>query len=265
MLGYFTHLSQQPAYRRVAATDSSLATFLNHEKYPGRVDNSIDYYDKGMLIAFAVDALLRQGGGQSLDTAFSAFYGRFFGDGSTVPSDYVGYTTADVVAFFNGVSPGLGDTIGAWVEEPAGLDTPGVLAAVGLRPEYDDIHRLGIFFMDDGEPTIYGVADDMPAASGLAPGDVIVGVNGYAYTPAGLAWAASSPAPVTLSVTRGHRRLDVTMTPAPRRTSTGLTWCGSEDDARLISTWLASEFAPEPGTVLPVDFYENFHGVEKMI
>src|SRR5690606_24970521 len=67
--GYDHHLSAQPAYQRVSATDSSLATYLNHAKYPGRVNNSIDYYDKGMLIAFALDVQLR-GRGQSLDSAF---------------------------------------------------------------------------------------------------------------------------------------------------------------------------------------------------
>lgn len=265
VLGYYTHLSQQPAYSRVAAVDSSLATYLNHEKYPGRVNNSIDYYDKGMLIAFGVDVALRQEGeGQSLDEAFRRLYQQFFGDGSTVPSDYVGYNTADVVAFFNDVSPSLGDKIGGWVQSPSALDTPEVLAALGLEPRYERTLCLGIFFLNDGAPQIYGVADEMPAAVGLAPGDVICAINGYAYTPAALAWAASSPAPVTLSVTRGHRRLEFTMTPAPRRKITGLTWSGSEAAAELISTWLGCAFAPAPGATLPVSFYENFHGIEAM-
>ena len=59
MVGYFNHLTTQPAYRRVSGADSSYASDLNHAKYAGRVNNSIDYYDKGMLVAFGVDATLR--------------------------------------------------------------------------------------------------------------------------------------------------------------------------------------------------------------
>jgi hypothetical protein len=49
LAGYHRHLTVQPAYDRVSAADSSLTTYLNHAKYAGRVNNSIDYYDKGML------------------------------------------------------------------------------------------------------------------------------------------------------------------------------------------------------------------------
>ncbi|MDJ0630511.1 MAG: hypothetical protein QNJ44_19800 [Rhodobacter sp.] len=269
VLGYFTHLSQQPAYSRVAVADSSLATYLNHAKYPGRVNNSIDYYDKGMLIAFAVDGFLRRSDPQkSLDDAFRGFYETYFigeGGDDQVPADYVGYTTDQVVAYFNAYHPGLGDHIGAWVNDPAGLDTPQDMTALGLTPVWQDTHHLGIFFLDDGAPTIYGVADNMPAAVGLAPGDVIDAVNGYAYSPAALAWAASNASPVTLTVTRGHRVIDFTMTPQRARKIVGLEWTGSEDQAKLISKWLGADFTPASGETFPVDFYENFHGIEAMV
>src|SRR5262249_28325618 len=53
------HLRRTPAYTRVSAIDSSLATFLNHRNYPGFENTSIDYYQKGMLIAFDLDSELR--------------------------------------------------------------------------------------------------------------------------------------------------------------------------------------------------------------
>ena len=61
----------------------------------------------------------------------------------------------------------------------------------------------------------------------LAPGEVVQAVNGYAYTEAGLRWAASYTEPVTLSVLRGHRRLSFTMTPAPAEETVALQWEGS--------------------------------------
>ncbi|MBT8101075.1 MAG: hypothetical protein KJO82_15075 [Gammaproteobacteria bacterium] len=265
VLGYYRHLSQQPAYERVAVADSSLATFLNHEKYPGRVNNSIDYYDKGMLIAFAVDSYLRTLPGQSLDTAFRDFYFEYFGDGSTVPPDYVGYTTEDVIEFFDMVENGLGMRIGSWVNDPGGLETPEDFSRLGLEPVFEDTYHIGIFFMNDGAPTIYGVSDNVCTAVGLAPGDVITAINGYAYTSAALKWAAASAPPVTLTVRRGHRVLDFTVKPEAGRKITALKWTGTDTQAELIESWLGAEFAPAQGQVFPVTFYENFHGIESMI
>jgi hypothetical protein len=76
VVGYLEHLRVVPAYERVSGVDSSLTTYLNHSpKYSGRPANCIDYYDKGMLIAFDIDATLRLGSSeQSLDHAFRASF-----------------------------------------------------------------------------------------------------------------------------------------------------------------------------------------------
>ncbi|PYG34788.1 hypothetical protein [Pelagimonas varians] len=266
IIGYDQHLSQQPAYERVSSTDSSLSTFLNHSKYPGRVNNSIDYYDKGMLIAFAIDAHLRSSNsGLSLDSAFRDFYLEFFGDGTKVPSDYVGYTTPQVIDFFTTLDPDLGRKIETWLNKPAGLETTKYLSLLGLNVVYENTHAIGLFFAGDGAPTIYGVADNMPAAVGLAPGDIITAVNGFAYSLVALKWVAAAQSPVTLTVMRGHRIIDFTMTPAPQKRIKGLQWSGTPAQAALIRDWLGVAFDPAAGQVLPVDFYENFHGIEEMI
>ncbi|MFZ7091313.1 hypothetical protein [Primorskyibacter sp. 2E233] len=266
VFGYWQHLSRQPAFGRVSAVDSSYASYLNHAKYPGRVNNSIDYYDKGMLIAFALDSRLRRiRSGASLDAAFRDFYLEFFGQGQTLPPEYLGYTTTQVIDFFNGVEGGLGDTLGNWLKYPAGIDTVADLVALGLEPVVEESHAIGVFFLNDGAPEIYGVADDMPASVGLAPGDVITAVNGFAYTRAAMDWAAASPAPLTLSVRRGHRLLEFTMTPQPHGRVTGLRWTGTGEQAELIADWLGRDFSPTQGQVFAVTFYENFHGVEAMI
>src|SRR5690606_22651977 len=135
----------------------------------GRVNNSIDYYDKGMLIAFGLDARLRNAKGNaaygSLDEAFRAFYLKFFGTSDSLPPDYVGYTTKDVIAFFAEGQAELGPILEAQVLQPGHLDTTTQFEAIGFVVEWTETNYLGIFFMNDGAPTIYGIGDDSPAGA----------------------------------------------------------------------------------------------------
>jgi predicted metalloprotease with PDZ domain len=269
--GYYQHLTQQPAYHRVTATDSSYASYMNHMKYPGRVNNSIDYYDKGMLIAFGLDARLRQAKRNakfhSLDEAFSAFYLKYFGKGDTVPQDYVGYTTKDVIDFFEGVQPGLGTVLSAEVEAPANLTTPDQFKAIGFEVEWEHTNALGLFFMNEISPTIYGVGDTSPAGqTGIAPKDVILTINGFGFSVKGLEWAASQSEPVELEVLRGHRKLNFTIEPTSFTKMKSLKWRGTEAQADDIRAWLhTDDFHPEVGQEFSLDFYDNFHGNEIMV
>ncbi|MEQ9426032.1 MAG: hypothetical protein RJQ09_16520 [Cyclobacteriaceae bacterium] len=268
--GYYQHLTQQPAYQRVSVTDSSLATYMNHSKYPGRVNNSIDYYDKGMLIAFGIDVFLRSAIDkkqfQSLDEAFKAFYLKFFGSSSTVPPEYVGYSTDEVISFFEEVDTGLGSKIAAQLNEPKKLDTIDMFEALGFKVMEEDINFIGLFFMDDGAPTIYGVGDDSPSGLvGIAPNDIIQTVNGFAYSDKSLMWAAKQTSPVQLEVLRGHRKLNFVITPQPFKKFKSLCWQGISAQAKTISSWLECDFEPNQGKVFLLDFYDNFHGIEKMV
>ena len=264
---YYQHLSQQPAYKRVSATDSSLATYMNHAKYPGRVNNSIDYYDKGMLIAFGLDADLRMTFNDTLDNAFSDFYQTFFGPSQTVPADYIGYSTQDVIDFFNQRHAGLGSTIEQQITQPAPLDTPEKFRQLGLTPEWQEGFYLGLFFMNNADATIYGVCDTSAASKvGIAPGDIILCVNHYAFSPQALKWAANQVTPVVLTVRRGHRELMVTLSPQPIQRLTKLRWQGNEDQRQHIGQWLDDDaFCPAPESSFELDFYENFHGIETLI
>jgi predicted metalloprotease with PDZ domain len=264
VVGYLEHLRAVPAYERVSGADSSLTTYLNHSpKYPGRPASCIDYYDKGMLIAFGIDATLRlHSQDRSLDTAFRGFFEKYVTGGP----DYAGYTTRDAIGYFNEIQPGLAGLIESTVNHPGGLTTEALLEHLGFVVHHETVHQLGIMFLDDGAPTLYNVLDDTPAGrSGLAPGDVITGVNGFTYTPAGLAWAASQTAPTTLEVMRGQRRLSFTMTPAPHRKISKLTWNGNEGQAKRLYAWLERRFPLAPGQDFEVDFYENFHGIETVM
>jgi predicted metalloprotease with PDZ domain len=264
VVGYLEHLRVVPAYERVSGVDSSLTTYLNHSpKYSGRPANCIDYYDKGMLIAFDIDATLRLGSSeQSLDHAFRGFYEKYVTGGP----DYAGFTTADAMAYFERVQPGLGAMIEATALNPGGLTTEAILGHLGFVVNYETVPQLGIMFLGSGAPTLYNVLDNSPAGdSGLAPEDVITGVNGFIYTPAAMSWAASQTAPVTLTVLRGHRLLSFTMTPTPHRKIAKLTWNGTAAQAKRIQAWLERPFAPDRGQVFKVDFYENFHGIETVM
>ena len=264
VVGYFEHLSIQPAYQRVTAIDSSLATYLNHNKYSGRVNNSIDYYDKGMLIAFELDVALRlTGTGSSLDKAFEQFY-REYVHGS--PS-YAGYTTKDVIDFFTHIVPEIGERLGNAISLPKCLNTIEYLRAIGFDVVVDGRYYLGIAFLNDGAPTIYNILDDSPAGStGLAPDDVITHINGFKYSQAALSWVASHELAVDLTVQRGHRQLVFSATPTKRNKIMSLVWQGDADQSKLVSTWLHWEdFKPKKGTRVNLDFYENFHGVECVV
>lgn len=264
IVGYHRHLTVQPAYHRVSAADSSYASYLNHSKYAGRVNNAIDYYDKGMLIAFGIDATLRTAQDQgSLDQAFAAFYKRFVGFGPKHP----GYTTADVLGFFGDVYAPLRSQIASAVEHPGGLRTPDALTDLGFDVKMAPALCLGLVFKNEVTSSIYGVLDDSAAGgAGLAPGDVLVGINGYAFSTAALSWVGSRAETVTLTVQRGHRSLSFTLTPAPRERIESLTWRGTDAQRRRIAAWLGQPEADlVDGQTVDLSFYENFHGVEVVI
>jgi predicted metalloprotease with PDZ domain len=264
IVGYFQSLTVRPAYNRVGEIDSSLSTYLNHSKYSGRVNNSIDYYDKGMLIAFEIDTTLRlQKPGYTLDRAFKEFYNAFVADGV----GYAGYTTANAISFFGSILPSLGERLQSVTRDPGALLTPSQLESLGFAIGEETVTYLGLMFLDGISANINDVLDDSPAGvSGIAPQDVLTTVNGYAFSPQALTWAATHSATVTLGVMRGHRPLQFTITPAKRTVVSSLTWKGTDDQAARIRDWIGdTAFAPAPGTVFPVDFYENFHGIETVV
>lgn len=264
LVGYHRHLTAQPAYQRVSASDSSYTSYLNHAKYAGRVNNSIDYYDKGMLVAFAIDATLRTAvADASLDKAFKSFYQRFVGFGRS----HAGYTVDDVLSFFGAIHPPLESLIAAAVEHPAGLDTPDQLQEIGFEVALGPASILGLAFQDHVSPSIYGVFDDSPAgAAGLAPGDMICAINNHAFSVAALTWVSGRSEPVTLSVRRGHRDLAFTLTPAPRERIQSIRWNGSQAQRDRIVEWLhQKELDLAFGEKVDLGFYENFHGIEIVV
>lgn len=258
---YYTHLAALPAYAIVSPADSSAASYLNHGKYPGRGNSAIDYYDAGMVMAFELDGALRgaTGGRQSLDTAFAGFYEAHVGKGA-------GYTVGQVCAFFEGCLPGLGSRLRTQALEPGRLALADRLRELGFEVTESDVPLLGLIMLGDVGPAVYTVLDESPAsASGLAAEDTLTTVNGQPYSLQVLRWVAAHEASVVLGVLRGNQPRTYTIRPGRRRTITGLRWTGSGGQAALIAQWLRHPFAPRAGQDFPLDFYENFHGIETVI
>lgn len=256
---YWRHLTALPAYARVAADDSSRATFLNHNRYPGSVNAAVDYYDLGMLVAFDLDAALRlHGGHRSLDAEFRAFYEAHVEGG---------FTTADVRTFFESRTPGLGAQIAREVEAAGGLSTMELLGRLGFEIRRDRVKQLGIVLADNKGPAVANVLDTGPAArAGLAPGDELVRIDGFPFELAALKWLISRGNPMILEVKRGHHAFTFEVTAVEREDVTGLVWTGDEAQLERLRSWFGRpDFTPARGVAIPLASYDNFHGIQTIL
>jgi len=259
ILNYYRYLAAMPAYARVSAKDSSLATFLNHGKYPGSINNTVDYYDVGMLIAFDLDVLLRSQG-RSLDADFRAFYEAYVGKGD-------GFTSADLRAFFADRMREAGALLESEVEGPGALSTVAKIESLGFEVERGQVRKIGIVLEKDKGPVIDNVLDTGPSAnSGLAAGDEIIRVDGLAFHAPSLRWLIAHAEAITLEVKRGHSFFTFEVRPQAQEDLTGLVWRGTEAQAAAIRTWLGrDDFRPTPGQRFSIATYDNFHGVQTVI
>jgi len=140
------------------------------------------------------------------------------------------------------------------------------LERLGFQVQMESVPYLGLLFRETIGQAIADVLDDSPAGgSGIAPGDVIVSINGFPFTAAGLKWAVKQGS-VRLEVTRGHRTLSFEIAPGARKQIASMIWNGSEEQAERIRRWLKRpEFKPRAGETISLAFYENFHGVEIVV
>lgn len=261
VVNYFRHLEAMPAYERVSAVDSSRQTFVNHHKYGGSINNTIDYYDKGMLIAFDLDAQLRMSPQpSSLDREMGAFYDGFVGS-------KLGFTTDDAIHFFARAAPGVGELLHREVLKPGGLSTPQLLEKLGFELTRSTVPTLGVVLKENSGPVIANVLDTAPAArAGLAPEDRIVQLNGFPYTFKALRWLIAAGKPFRLEVVRGHRQLSFTVETAPRTWISTLVWRGSAAQLTRLRDWLKRpELSLQPGEAVPLTSFENFHGIQTVI
>lgn len=258
LVNYHRHTTALPAYARVTLTDSSRATFLNHNRYPGSADNTIDYYDKGMLVAFDLDAAMRASR-TSLDRELRAFYDAWAGKGA-------GFTTHDVKEFFGRRVPGIEDIVAREVERPGGLSTLAQLDRLGFTVTVAPLRALGLILDKNAGPTVANVLEGTPAGhSALASGDEILRLNGFPFSLAALKWLIAHEDQIALEIRRGHRYVSASLRPEERPDVTSLRWIGSEEQAAAIRDWLGAPFAPALGEELRLTAYHNFHGVQTVL
>ena len=256
VVNYWRHLAMRPAYARTSVADSSRATFLNHHRYPGAWNSSIDYYDAGMLVAFDIDAVLRRAKTPStLDDTFVAFYTQFL---------ETGFTGDDARAFFAKRDPALDSILAREIDGAGKLGTMEQLEALGFRVTREQVPFAGLVLAKNVGPKIGDVLDGSPAQkAGLAPGDEIVRIEKSAFHLAGLKWLVKNEKRFSIEVQRGARFLAFDVEPTLRSDVTGLAWAGSAEDLERLKKWLNREdldFAPN--AKLPLTYYDNFHGTE---
>ncbi|MBI5495428.1 MAG: hypothetical protein HY904_10425 [Deltaproteobacteria bacterium] len=256
VVNFHRHLSWTPAYRVATARDSSLATFLNHHRYPGSPNNSVDYYDVGMLIAFDMDAVL-VGADRSLLREFGEFYRQH------LPR---GFTHADVVEFFAARVPALRELIEMDTARAGVLRTEEMLGALGFRLTHEEVACLGVTLADEKGPAILNVFDGTAAArAGLAPGDQLQRIDGFPWSLKAFQWVVARRRPCTLTVQRGHTWHTFHVQPTLRRQVASLSWDGTDAQLERVRRWLGRpEFAPARGAAIPLTVYDTFHGVHTL-
>jgi predicted metalloprotease with PDZ domain len=258
LVNYHRHLSSRPAWGRVSAVDSSRAAFLNHHRFPGAVNGSLDYYDQGMLVAFDVDVALRKAG-DSLDAALRDFFAAWAGRGA-------GYRTEDVLHFLHARLPEAGAVAARGAQEPGGQCTEASLRALGFEVVRADVGYLGVVLDGNAGPKVSDVADTSPAAqAGLAPGDELLAVDGRPFRLAALRYCLQHRKGVSLTLRRQERTLRAEVEVGSRSEVSVLKWAGDGGQAERVRAWLGSDFRPAAGEPISLDAYDNFHGIQTLL
>jgi predicted metalloprotease with PDZ domain len=259
LVNYFRHHEALPSCDRVSPADSSRTTFLNHNRYAGSVNNTVDYYDAGMLVAFGLDATLRLAGDtDSLDQAFAAFYRAFREQG---------FTNGDAQQFFGQRLPAAGELIEHDALTPGNLSTVTILHLLGFEALFSYTRFLGVVLQDNQGPLVASVLDTAPAArSGLAPGDEILRVCGFPFDLTALKWMVRHEETLTLEVKRGARLHACDIRVSERVELERVLWKGDDAQLERLRRWFgAPEFTLTPGQSIPLDHYSNFHGIQTVL
>jgi predicted metalloprotease with PDZ domain len=137
------------------------------------------------------------------------------------------------------------------------------LERLGFRVEKERVSQFGLILKHS---RVQEALDSGQAGrAGIAPGDRILAIDGFAFSSAGLDWVAKRGAQAEWEVLRGHRLLRFRLTAEKTAQLGTMTWTGNEEQARRIREWLRAEFRPRPEEKFERDFRENFHGEETVV
>jgi predicted metalloprotease with PDZ domain len=259
---YDDALRALPASAHANLVDSSLATFLNHNRYPGAASATIDYYDKGMVVAFALDACLRSAKRpSSLDAAIAAFYEAHAA---------TGFDTGEAVAFFDRFAAPLGpampvaELLDSVVRTAAMPDAAAWLARLGVVVERGPLPSLGLWLHRDRGPAVVDVvAGSAAARAGIGAGDEIVSAGGFAFRADALQWLVRHEPSFSMTVKSGHVQREIRVEPAPRDVALRASLPNGGD---ALVPWLGeAALSLKPGARLSLAHYDNFHSRESML
>ncbi len=184
-----------PGHRVQSVTDSSFDAWTKFYTQDENAPNAIvSYYAKGALVALCLDAWMREASGDevSLDTLMRALWARWKDGGDGLDEDGPERLVAELVG--DTVAERLADVLDATEElplEPA-LRSLGIALSWRLRigtaddagPVKEDAEPapwFGATLRDGpaGTTLVHVLADGPAQRAGLAPGDVLVALEGY--------------------------------------------------------------------------------------
>ena len=181
-----TTVTQRSSRLKQSTAESSFDAWIKYYRQDENAPNSVvSYYQKGSLIAAAIDLTLRErtGGRRSLDDVMRLLWRRFKNSGASYP----GVAETELPgAIEEATGIDLGRLVRGWSEGTRDTDFAALLAPFGISVErgfaLEEPHfaLLGATTRRDGaDCRIVSVFDGGPAqAAGLSGGDVIVALGG---------------------------------------------------------------------------------------
>jgi predicted metalloprotease with PDZ domain len=266
LAGVITRVLRNPGRLRQSTAASSFDAWTKFYKQDENAPNAIvSYYAKGALVALALDLTLRErtGGGYCLDDLLRRLWQEYGRTGVGVGEYEIERLAAahagiDLSAFFAQALDATADlelerllaTVGVEMQLRPGTgpqDTGGCVEALTpleARPE------LGARLQPNGdEARLAVVLDGRPAQeAGLAPGDLIVAVDGLRATAANLEAliaraSAAGAVPITVHAFRRDELMTFALMPRPAPADTcelRLDPEAAEDVLAARCAWLAS-------------------------
>jgi predicted metalloprotease with PDZ domain len=176
------YLDQTPGRRVVSLEAASFDAWIKlYRPDENTLNSSISYYRKGELVCALLDLELRarSDGRVTLDRVVGHLWREYGLPERAVPED------AMQALFEEATGLPLGDLFDSWIRSPAEIDVAPTLATVGLAVEHsrreEDTHgMLGLRVRSDGGRCIVAgvVRDGASFATGIAPGDELIGIGG---------------------------------------------------------------------------------------
>lgn len=171
----------QPGRFQTSLEEASFDAWIKYYRTDeNQVNNQISYYDKGEVVNFLLDIMIRSEskGEKSLDDVMRHLYNEHFKKGRNyTPADY--QKTAEMMA-----GKSLDDFFAKYVRGREEVDYDSILGRIGLklvasRPESDKGY-LGANFSRSGGLTIGSIPKGTPAwDAGLNADDEIIAIDGY--------------------------------------------------------------------------------------